>query len=104
MSWDSWIRNNSKEKDIYYDKILEMVIDSYDLRKRTRKMAHKDKMQYVIIWWHRHKTKFIKYDTVVKVAKLFQVDHATIIHHYTRRKPSRLYEQEIKCIKDFIES
>lgn len=104
MSWENWIRNNSKEKDIYYDKMLEMVIDSYDLRNRTRKMGQKDRMQFVIVWWLKNKTKFTKYDTVVKVAKLFEVDHATIIHHYTRRKSSRLYEEETKCIKDFIES
>jgi len=103
MSWEYWI-DSKGEKLIDYDKLLELVVSSYDLAKKTRKMGQKDRVQFIAIWWLKNKTKFIKYNSTTKVAVLLNVNHATIIHHYTKRKPSRIYDEETKCIKDFIES
>jgi len=103
MSWDYWIALNSN-KAFYYDRLLELAVSSYDLDKKTRKMGHKDRVQFVLVWWFDNKNKFYKYQTLVSVAKLFKITHGTVIHHYSRRKPSRYYERETECVKDFIES
>lgn len=103
MSWEHWIKLNT-DKAFYYDRLLELVVNSYSLDKRTRKMGHKDRVQFVVIWWFDNKNKFYKYQTLTSVAALFKIHHATIIHHYSRRKPSRYYEKETECVKDFIES
>lgn len=104
MSWDNWIKNNITEREIDYDKLLEMVVSSYDLDKKTRKMGQKDRVQFIIRWWEKRKEKFIKYNTTTKIGVLLNIDHSTIVYHYKSRKQSRIYEEETRCIKDFIES
>ena len=104
MSWDYWIKKNTTDKDINYDRLLELAVSSYDLTKKTRKMGHKDRVQFLIKWWLNHKQKFVKYDSLTKIGILLNIDHATVIHHCKHRKASRLYKEETKCIKDFIES
>lgn len=104
MSWDHWIKQHVTDKDINYDRLLELATSSYNLDKKSRKMGQKDRVQFIVIWWMSNKNKFVKYNTTTKLGILLNIDHATVIHHYKRRKASRLYEEETKCIKDFIES
>jgi hypothetical protein len=104
MSWSNWIKNNTTDKDIDYDKLIELVVSSYNLDKKTRKMAQKDRVQFILIWWEKNKKKFKKYTTTCRVGALLNINHATVVYHYTSRKKSRVYEEETQCIKDFIES
>ena len=104
MSWENWINIHDTNKEIDYDKLLELVVSSYDLDKKTRKMGQKDRVQFTVKWWLKNKIKFLRYDTTTKIGILLNINHATVIHHYMRRKSSRLYAEETKCIKDFIES
>ena len=99
----SW-EENHPEADINYDYLLELAIISYSLMKKTRKMGHIDRVHYIVIWWHKHKNKFKKYNTTIKLGIELEIHHSTVIYYYKRRKKSRIYEEETKCIKDFIES
>jgi hypothetical protein len=102
MSWDNWIKNNTVDKN--YDRLLELAVSSYNLDERTRKMDQKDRVQFIIKWWLKNKKKFKKYTNTEKIAGLLKIKHSTVVHHYTYRKKSRIYEEETRCIKDFIES
>lgn len=104
MSWNDWIKQNTTDKDIDYDRLLELVVSSYQLDKTTRKMGQKDRVQFTILWWDKNKNKFKKYDTTIKLGVLLDIDHSTVVYHYKKRKKSRIYEEETQCIKDFIES
>jgi hypothetical protein len=104
MSWNNWIKKNTTDRDIDYDRLLELVVSSYNLDKKTRKMGQKDRVQFVLVWWNQNKDKFRKYNTTTRVGALLNIGHATVIHHYAYRKMSSIYEEETKCIKDFIES
>jgi hypothetical protein len=104
MSWHHWIEEHHPELEIDYDYLLELAITNYNLAKKTRKMGHIDRTHYIIMWWHKHKHRFLKYNTTIKLGMALDIHHATVIHYYKRRKISRIYEEETKCIKDFIES
>jgi hypothetical protein len=41
---------------------------------------------------------------MVSIAKLINVDHATINHYEKHRKKSRLYKNNTDCIRDFLNS
>lgn len=104
MSWHHWIEEHHPQSDINYDYLLELAINSYSLMKKSRKMGHIDRVHYIVMWWYKHKNKFKKYNTTIKLGIALEIHHATVIHYYKRRKISRIYEEETKCIKDFIES
>jgi hypothetical protein len=104
MSWNDWIKKNTTDRDINYDRLLELTISSYSLDKKTKKMGQKDRVHFLVLWWHKHKNKFKKYNTTIKIGIALEIHHATVIHYYKNRKISRIYEEETKCIKDFIES
>lgn len=104
MSWKDWIKQNTTDRDINYDRLIELAISSYSLDKKTRKMGQKDRVQFLVLWWLNNKNKFIKYNTTTKLGALLNLDHSTVTYQYTRRKKSKIYEEEIKCVKDFIES
>lgn len=108
--WEVWIVNNCDSLDPIidhtpYDALLELAVSSYDLRSKSRKMDLKDQMQYLCLWWSRNKHAMKKYTTLEKVGELLGgKDHATVLHHINKRKPSRNYKQNTECIKDFLES
>lgn len=104
MSWHHWIEEHHPELEIDYDYLLELAITNYNLAKKTRRMGHIDRIHYIIMWWHKHKHRFLKYNTTIKLGIALDINHATVIHYYKRRKKSRIYEEETQCIKDFIES
>lgn len=104
MSWHHWIEEHHPELEIDYDYLLELAIANYNLAKKTRRMGHIDRIHYIIMWWHKHKHRFLKYNTTIRLGIALDINHATVIHYYKRRKKSRIYEEETKCIKDFIES
>jgi hypothetical protein len=102
MSWDHWIKE--KIVDVDYDRLIELAVSSYNLGKKTRKMGQKDRVQFIVVWWRDNKEKFFRYNTTTKLGALLNIDHSTVIHHYSLRKKSRRYEEETRCIKDFIKS
>lgn len=109
MSWDEWIarQESDPEKNLHkgtFDVLLEMCVSSYDLDKKSRKAGLKDKVQYFILWWNKHKSKMKYYKSTVKLASLLKVDHSTIVHYTHRRKPTIFYSENTRCIDDFLNS
>jgi hypothetical protein len=101
--WAYWLKSNEWVKDITcYDSLLELTVTSYGLDKQNRKVELKDQMQFSILWWHRNRKKFNKYKSVTKFAKLLKKDHTTVVHHYTKRKKSWDWEDNVECIRDFL--
>lgn len=106
MSWEDWIMRQSglsKEKTVY-DVLAEMAVSSYDLNKRNRKAELKDKCQFFILWWMKNRNKMNLYTSTTTVGKLMGCDHSTILHYVHRRKPTIMYEENTRCINDFLNS
>jgi hypothetical protein len=106
MSWEEWIvRQESGKSDMTsYDFLCELCVSSYDLSKKSRKADLKDKVHFFILWWNTNKSKMSKYTGQVKIGQLLGVDHTTIVHFLKRRKPTIFYEENVKCINDFLNS
>ena len=105
MSWEEWmiIHNQSPDKN-RMDLLIELAVSSYELDKRSRKAELKDKVQFFIKWWYERRGFMLKYKTLESVAKLMSVDHATVLHHIKRRKPTAMYEENSRCLNDFLNS
>lgn len=106
MSWEDWIiRQHSNGFDATtYDVLCELCVSSYNLNKKSRKADLKDKVHYFVIWWNSNKKMMKKYKSQSKIGELLGVDHSTIVHFLRRRKPTILYEENVKCISDFLNS
>lgn len=106
MSWEDWIvrQASDENKMSSYDFLCELCVSSYNLDKKSRKADLKDKLHFFIFWWNNNKSKMIKYNTLQKIGKLLDVDHTTVIHHLKRRKPTILFDDNVKCISDFLNS
>lgn len=109
MSWEHWLSVNDWSSDnsgieSMHDKLLELAIDSYDIRSKSRKMERIDVKHFLVLWWIKNKRQFRKYRTMSALAKLLNVDHATINHYEKHRKKSRLFNDNTQCINDFLES
>jgi len=104
MSWEDWLVNNGHLKgSSVYDRLLEMVVDSYDIRNKSRKQDHADRKHFVVLWWKKNQDRLNTYYTMTSLAELIGCDHATINHYEKHRKKSRVYEINIECIKDFLD-
>ena len=94
------------KKQIYevtvYDRLCELAINSYELNKVDRTASLKDKLQYFILWWFNNRGRMKAYNRYSKIAKLLNKNHATIVHHIRRRKPTLFYDINTECIKDFL--
>jgi hypothetical protein len=106
MSWEDWImRENglSKEKTVF-DLLCEMAVSSYYLSKKSRKADLKDRMQFFILWWKNNKKKMNKYNSTTALGGLLGCDHSTVLHYIHRRKPTMFYNDNTRCINDFLNS
>jgi hypothetical protein len=103
MSWHHWIKEHHPEAYENYDYLLELAINAYSLKKKCQKMGHIDRAHYIIMWWYKNKHKFKTYNTTIKLGIALEIHYSTVIYYYKRRKISRIYKEETKCIKDFIE-
>lgn len=88
----------------HYDFLAELTISSYDLKNKSRKEKQKDLIHFFILWWTEHQSKFIKYNSKSDFADSIGIDRTTIIHYQNRRKKSKLYEYNTRCINDFLNS
>jgi hypothetical protein len=104
MSWEDWLVNNGHLKGpSVHDRLLEMVIGSYDIRNKSRKQEYTDRKHFVVLWWKKNQDKLYRYYTMTSIAVLIGCDHATINHYEKHRKKSRDYEINTECIKDFLD-
>lgn len=103
MSWEDWIMNQEGTSS-HYDFLAELAVSSYQLKKKDRRERQKDLFHFFVLWWSNNQSKFVKYNSKSALSKLLDVHWATIIHYESKRKPSRLYEENILCIKDFLSS
>jgi hypothetical protein len=106
MGWEDWImRQNglSKERTVY-DVLSELAVSSYSLTRKSRKADLKDKMQYFILWWNKNKKNMRVYNSTIALGKLLNCDHSTVLHYIHTRKPTIMYEENTKCINDFLNS
>jgi len=106
MSWEDWIMRQSGlsvEKTVY-DVLSEMAVQSYYLDRKNRKSDLKDRVHCFILWWNKNKPKMKAYNTTISVGRLLNCDHSTVIHYLGKRKPSIMYDENTKCINDFLNS
>ena len=112
---EAWIVRTTLEATTHgnnYDKLCELVVCSYSLSYRTRKMDHVDRITYFCTWWNANKKLMSKYKTLESIGNLLGGrDHASIIHHKDAfnkekkgRKVSYQYDENVADIKDFLES
>lgn len=87
-----------------YDAIIELAVSSYQLNTRNRKEIMIDNKHYLVTWWAENIDRFKKYKTLMSLGDLLKVHHATINHLQKHRKPSLRYEENVECIKDFLNS
>ncbi len=90
--------------DTEYDVILELAVSSYDLDVRSKKEERVDNKHYLIYWWTENIEKFQRYKTLSSIASLLKVHHASINHLQKHRVPSLRFEDNVECIKDFLNS
>jgi hypothetical protein len=109
--WLNWLHNHAadklgNEKARYalntYDKLCELAVSSYELNQRNRNAALKDRCQYFLLWWMSNRKYMKYYVSYMKIGELLGINHATVIHHVSKRKPTHFYSENIKCIKDFL--
>jgi len=105
MSWDDWLINNGYSNDMsMLDKLLELVVNSYDVGTKSRKMDIIDRKHFLVLWWKQNQDYLNKYQTMTSVAELIGVNHATVNHYEKHRKKSRLFNDNTDCIRDFLNS
>ena len=106
--WEAWIIRTDKSHNVIssdYDKLCELVVFQYNLTNRTREMNFLDKVTFFCRWWLNNKNKMRKYRSSVSIGKLLGGrDHASVYHHVHKRKVSYKYDENVECIKDFLES
>lgn len=90
--------------DTEYDVVLELAVSSYDLDVRSKKEKRVDNKHYLIEWWTGNIEKFQKYKTLLSIASLLKVHHASINHLQKHRVPSLRFDENVECIKDFLNS
>jgi len=87
-----------------YDVILELAVSSYDLDLRSRKEGVVDNRHYLVKWWTENIEKFQRYKTLDSLAKTLKLHHSSINHLQKHRIPSLRFEENVECIKDFLNS
>jgi phage head maturation protease len=105
MSWEDWLLNNGHVKGLTaYDRLLELAVNSYDIRSKNRKQKRMDIKHYLILWWveNREKGSFATYTSTTRLGELINADHSTVLHFIHHRKKTINYEKNVECIKDFL--
>lgn len=104
--WEAWIllSGNSLNNHYTLDKIAELAVSSYDLATKDRSEEYMDRKHCFIMWWDQNKGKFKKYNTTTKLANLLGMKHCSVVHHKLHRKQSFRFEQNTRCLRDFLTS
>jgi len=103
--WEAWIiLSGQTMKNGPLDKIAELAISSYNLKTKDRHEEYMDRKHCFILWWDQNRSRFTKYYTVTSLAKLLDMNHATVIHHMRRRKKSFRFDGNVRCLLDFLTS
>lgn len=116
--WEAWLFNNAdteheSKKFTGFDHVCELAVQNYLLDSKSRKQALKDQVHYFLLWWKKNKRYMKKYTSTINIGALLKIDHSNVIHYTGRvnepdsigdRKPSLNFEDNTKCIKDFLES
>lgn len=105
-SWEYWIVKNEPGDQITtsYDLLCDLAISSYGLNERRRQSDLKDMVQYFCLWWDFNKPKMKKYKTLASIGNALCVNHATVLHHIRKRKPTIDFDKNVSCLKDFLNS
>jgi hypothetical protein len=92
-----------------YDFVVEKVIQRFNLAKKTRVPDKIDKVHFVLLFWKKNRRKFKKYKTKAGIGKLFNLDHASVIHYAGtdtefegRRKRSDFFNQNNEELSQYI--
>jgi hypothetical protein len=51
-----------------------------------------------------NKKKMNKYNSTTALGGLLDCDHSTVLHYIHRRKPTMFYNDNTRCINDFLNS
>lgn len=104
--WEYWVVKNEPNGGIStsYDLLCDLAINSYGLDERRRHSNLKDMVQYFCLWWDFNRPKMRKYTTLESIGKALGIDHATVLHHIRRRKPTIDFDKNVSCLKDFLNS
>lgn len=107
-SIEAWIARgivgDGGEESSAYDVMCELAVSSYKLDSSSNKQEFQDVLNFFCKWWHKNRYKTNKYRTFTKIAALLKRDHTSVSHHINKRKPSLDYNENVACIKDFLES
>ena len=105
MSWENWIMRNDEHGPITnYDFLLELAVQHYGLSEKNRRQELIDMRHYLVKWWKKNGKKFKRYKSLTAVGASMNLTHCTVIHYVKHRKKSLKYEENTKCICDFLTS
>jgi len=106
--WEAWIIRFEKSHNVIsnnYDKICNLAVHQYDLHVESRKQDHQDRITFFCRWWFENKKFMKKYNSYASIGYILgKKDHASVMHHVKGRVVSYGYEENVACIKDFLES
>jgi hypothetical protein len=112
--WEAWLFHNSpleQRKFTGYDHLCELAVSAYDLDTSNRKVEIKDRLHYFLLWWKRNRKYMKKYNSLTAIGGLVKKDHSNVMHYVGKenekeglRKKSAFFEENVECIKDFLES
>lgn len=103
--WEAWILlSNNKLTECSLDKLAELAVSSYQLKAKRRDEDCMDNKHFFILWWNKNKNRFYNYRTITSLSILLGMNHSTVIHHLRHRKKSFRFEENTKCLRDFLTS
>lgn len=103
--WEAWILlSGNKLTEGPLDRVAELAVSSYNLNTRDRHEEYMDRKHCFIMWWNQNRGKFKIYYTITSLAKLLNMNHSTVIHHLRTRKKSFRFDENVKCLLDFLTS
>lgn len=104
--WAYWIKEKEEESKYskIYDRIAELAVSSYELTSKERYEYRIDEKHCFVIWWYDNKNRFKKYHTITALSKLLKINHSTLIHYMNHRKKSFRYDENTRCLNDFLNS
>ena len=105
MSWENWIIRNDEDGPVTtYDFLLDLAVINYKLADKNRKIQKIDMKHFLVSWWNKNKGKFKKYKSMESLGSSMGITHCTVVHYVKHRKKSLKYEDNTKCINDFLNS
>jgi len=105
--WENWILNNELKPDssaALFDKLCDLVVTNYNLDSDSRKSDLKDRVHFFVEWWLENKEKSKRYRSKRSIDRLLKKKHGSVYNYLEKRTKTLNYEENTKCIKDFLES